>query len=66
MRTVILWDNDGKYIGEVNDGDLFGTNYPWISGLMQTKDGNIYVSMVEERIDKSWDEMIMFQMDSNF
>lgn len=66
MRTVILWDNDGKYIGEVNDGDLFGTNYPWISGLMQTKDGNIYVSMVEERTDKSWDEMIMFQLDSDF
>lgn len=66
MRTVILWDNDGKYIGEVNDGDLFGTNYPWISGLMQTSDGEIYVSMVEERTDKSWDEMIMFRLDSNF
>ncbi len=66
MRTVILWDNDGKCLGEANDGDLFGTNYPWISGLTQTKDGKIYVSMVDERTDKSWDEMIMFQLDSNF
>ncbi len=66
MRTVILWDNDGKFIGEADDGDLFGTNYPWISGLNQTKDGKIYVSMVEERADNSWDEMIMFQLDSNF
>ena len=66
MRSVILWDNDGKFIGEADDGDLFGTDYPWISGLNQTKDGKIYVSMVEERADNSWDEMIMFQLDSNF
>ncbi|MGN0622072.1 MAG: hypothetical protein ACI4I9_09410, partial [Porcipelethomonas sp.] len=66
MRSVILWDNDGKFIGEADDGDLFGTDYPWISGLNQTKNGKIYVSMVEERADNSWDEMIMFQLDSNF
>ncbi|MGN0631548.1 MAG: hypothetical protein ACI4JN_09500 [Ruminococcus sp.] len=66
MRSVILWDTDGKYIGEADDGDLFGTYYPWISGLNQTKDGKIYVSMVEERADNSWDEMIMFQLDGNF
>ncbi len=66
MRSVMLWDNDGKFVGEADDGDLFGTDYPWISGLNQTKDGKIYVSMVEERADNSWDEMIMFQLDSNF
>ncbi|MCI7805294.1 MAG: hypothetical protein MR503_09520 [Oscillospiraceae bacterium] len=66
MRTVILWDNEGKCLGEADDGELFGTDYPWISGLCQTKDGKIYVSMVEERADNSWDEMIMFQLDGNF
>lgn len=66
MRTVILWDNEGKCLGEADDGDLFGTDYPWISGLTQTKDGKIYVSMIDERTDNSWDEMIMFQLDSNF
>ena len=66
MRTVVLWDNEGKCLGEADDSNLFGTNYPWISGLTQTKDGKIYVSMIEERTDNSWDEMIMFQLDSNF
>lgn len=66
IRRIILWDNDGKYIGEARDGELFGTNYPWISGLYQTNDGKLFVSMVEERADRSWDEMIMFQLDSNF
>ena len=66
MRCISLWDNDGNYIGDAEDGELFGTNYPWISGLYQTNDGKIFISMVEEREDKSWDEMIMFQLDCNF
>lgn len=66
MRSVILWDNDGNFVGETDDGSLFGTDYPWISGLNQTKDGEIYISLIDRRTDDSWDEMIMFQLDSNF
>ena len=32
MREVVLWTKDGAYIGEADDGELFGTNYPWFCG----------------------------------
>ncbi|MGN1404483.1 MAG: hypothetical protein ACI4XB_09205 [Ruminococcus sp.] len=66
LRNVILWNLDGGCLGEAEDSDLFGTSYPWISGLCRTSDGKIYISMVEERTDGSWDEMILFQLDGNF
>lgn len=66
LRNITLWDNDGNYLGTADDGQLFGTDYPWISGLYQAPDGKIYVSMVEERPDQSWDELILFQLDTDF
>lgn len=66
MRSICMWDNDGKFVGEIDDEDLFGTDYPWASGFYQADDGKIYVSMVDERADKSWDEMLMFQLESDF
>lgn len=50
MRRVVLWTTDGNCIGSIDDGDLFGTSYPWLCGLQNTKDG-IYVSLVEDRED---------------
>lgn len=66
LRNITLWDNEGNYLGTADDGQLFGTDYPWISGLYQAPDGKIYVSMVEERPDQSWDELILFQLDTDF
>lgn len=60
MRTVILWNKDGKYIGEADDADLFGTSYPWFCSGTKLKDGSIFAIMTEERADKSAKELIAF------
>ncbi|MDD5923410.1 MAG: hypothetical protein PUC88_01320 [Clostridia bacterium] len=60
MRTVVLWNKDGAYIGEADDADLFGTSYPWFCASAKMKDGSIFTIMTEEREDKSADEVIAF------
>ena len=61
LREFLVWDKSGKCLGAADDGKLFGSDYPWISGLC-VADGSIYVSMVDERPDGSWDEMIFFRV----
>ena len=60
MREIILWDAEGKYIGEVSDGDLFGTGYPWFCGGTVLEDGSILMVMTDERADESATELIAF------
>lgn len=63
MREVILWDKaTGAYIEDIDDGVLFGTDYPWMGDLSKGADGNFYVSMAEERPDGSWDEIVVYQI----
>ena len=62
MREVVLWTKDGTYIGKVDDGDLFGTGYPWFCGATKLEDGSILAVMTEERADKSADELIAFRL----
>lgn len=66
MRELVMWDNDGNWIGSVKDSDIFGTRYPWIGGISKAADGSIYVSLVEERTDMSWDEMVIYRLDTDF
>ncbi|MGN0590755.1 hypothetical protein, partial [Ruminococcus sp.] len=65
-QRVVLWNHEGEYLGKVDIKTLFGTTDPYIKCLSRTKDGRIYVSMVDERKDKSWIELIMFQLDGDF
>ncbi len=60
MRTVVLWNKDGKYIGEAEDSDLFGTSYPWFCSGTKQEDGSIFVIMTEERSDESAEELVAF------
>ena len=60
MRDVCLWTTDGTYIGSLEDSDLFGTYYPWMSSAASMADGSIIVGMTEEREDSSADEFIVF------
>lgn len=60
MRTVILWDNAGAFIGEASDGDLFGTGYPWFCASDMLSDGSILSVMTDERADRSATELIAF------
>lgn len=60
MREIILWDAEGKYIGKVSDGDLFGTGYPWFCGGTVLEDGSILMVMTDERADESATELIAF------
>ena len=60
MRDVILWDNDGKFVAEISDGDLFSTSYPWFCNSALLSDGSIITIMTEEREDKSAMELIAF------
>lgn len=62
LRDTLVWTKDGNCYGAADDGDLYGSNYPWMSGLCKAG-GKLYVSMVDERSDKSWDEMIFFRVD---
>ena len=62
MRTVMLWNADGSFIGSAEDSDLFGTNYPWMSAAAQLSDGSLLVGMTEERADSSADEFVIFHL----
>lgn len=62
MRTVNLWKEDGTFIAGVDDGDLFGTRYPWLSTAFLMPDGSIIVGMTEKRADESAYEFILFRL----
>ncbi|MBQ8784012.1 MAG: hypothetical protein IJZ57_09635 [Clostridia bacterium] len=60
MRDVLLWDNSGKFIAEISDGDIFSTNYPWFCDATVLSDGSIFTIMTDEREDKSATEVVAF------
>lgn len=62
MRDVILWKNDGTFIAEISDGDLFDTNYPWFCSSAVLSDGSILTIMTDEREDQSATEVIVFNV----
>lgn len=62
MRDVLLWDNDGNFVAEISDSDLFSTNYPWFCNSALLSDGSIITVMTEEREDKSATELIVFKV----
>ena len=62
MREVVLWTADGTWIGSADDGDLFGTSYPWIAAADMAEDGSILIVMSEERADESADEVLVFKL----
>lgn len=62
MREVVLWTEDGQWIGTADDRDLFGTDYPWFCSAQIQSDGSILVVMTDERADRSADELIAFRL----
>ena len=60
MREVVLWNTDGTYIGSADDGDLFGTKYPWFCSTQKLSDGSFFTIMTDERQDRSADELTAF------
>ena len=60
MRDVLLWDNDGNFVAEISDSDLFSTNYPWFCNSALLSDGSLITVMTEEREDRSATELIIF------
>lgn len=62
LREVTLWGADGTFIGTIEDGDLFGTNYPWFCSGTKLSDGSILVVMTEDRADKSAMELVAFKL----
>lgn len=62
MRDVLLWDNNGTFIAEISDSDLFDTNYPWFCSSTVLSDGSILTLMTDEREDRSATELIVFQV----
>ena len=60
MRDVLLWDNNGAFIAEISDGDLFSTGYPWFCDSAVLDDGSIITIMTDEREDKSATELVAF------
>lgn len=63
-ETITLWDKTGVCLGEAEFDDLFGIGtYSTAYGLSQAPTGEFYVSLVTERPDGSWDELLVFQLD---
>jgi len=62
LREVVLWTKDGTCIGTADDGDLFGTIYPWFCGDTKLSDGSILAIMTEERADQSAMELVAFRL----
>ncbi len=62
MRTIVLWDADGNWVGEVEDGDLFETNYPWFCSSAMLDDGSVLTVMTDERADRSATELVAFRV----
>ena len=62
MRDVVLWAEDGTWLGAVEDSDLFGTYYPWFATGDVMDDGSILVVMTEDRADGSAMEAIAFKI----
>ncbi len=60
MRDVILWDNNGAFIAEISDSDLFASNYPWFCDSAVLDDGSIITIMTDEREDRSATELVAF------
>lgn len=60
MRDVLVWDNSGKFVAEISDGDIFSTNYPWFCDATVLPDGSIFTIMTDEREDKSATELVAF------
>ncbi len=60
MRSVLLWDNDGTVIAELEDTELFGTSYPWFCASDMLSDGSIITVMTDERADMSATELVAF------
>lgn len=62
MRDVLLWNNDGAFLAEISDSDLFDTNYPWFCSSAVLSYGSILTIMTDEREDRSATELIVFQL----
>ncbi len=62
MREILLWTKDGSCIGLTDDGELFGTSYPWFCDATMLDDGSILVIMTEERADRSAIELVAFRV----
>ena len=62
MREVVLWAADGTWVGALDDGDLFGTGYPWIAAADIADDGSILIVMSDTRADESADEVVVFKL----
>lgn len=61
-RALYFWDKDGGFIKKVRAEDLFGTSYPWMSGVTMDKDGSLVFVMSQKRDDKSEDELLVFRL----
>ncbi len=62
MRDVLLWKADGTFIGKIDDKDLFGTSYPWMSTAVLLPDGSIIAGMTEKRADESAVEFLLYRL----
>lgn len=62
LREIVLWDKDGEHIAAIDDGELFGTRYPWFCHAAKLSDGSLLVIMTEERADRSATELVAFRL----
>ncbi len=59
---LVIWDKSGNYIGAVGQKELFDTSSPWPSGITRLPDGSMYISLIDERKDASWDEYMAYRI----
>jgi len=62
MRWIVIYDKQGNWLGACNDGDIFGTWYPWFCDAQQLDDGSIICIMTDDRPDGSATELVAFRL----
>lgn len=62
MRNLLFYGTDGTLLATVDNEELFGTAYPWISSACLMPDGSVLIALTEERADESADELLIYRL----
>ncbi|MCL2866224.1 MAG: hypothetical protein FWF47_00510 [Clostridia bacterium] len=62
MRSIILWDINGAFVGTIDVKKLLGAGYCWLEDMHLMDDGTILIAISQERADKSADELLFFKL----
>ena len=64
---VMVWGKTGDFLGRASLDELLGiVNGSGTFGMSRGDDGNIYIGVAGMRPDNSWDETVVFRLETDF